>query len=139
MKALVVKLEHTNLMNRIDLLDWVCSPAINKGKQTDRYWIINTDTQIYNTYNDPDVNYMMAMLFRTNSVGYSSLMIMKNGTDYRPNSETRGSESKSGPGPTQQTDSPNIGEVLRGEPIPEVPASTPEPTDNLTRVQSAGE
>ncbi len=120
-KILVIKLEHTNLTNRPDLLDWLCSAEVKRGKSTDRYWIVDTTTNIFNTYNDPDVNYMMAMLRRTLQAGYQSLMIMRNGTDYGSNSTTSGVQADFGPGESQQTDSAPTGEVRDGEPAVKVP------------------
>lgn len=128
MKLLVVKLENTNLGHRKDILDWLCSPETEYGKlgkQTDRYWVMKTDTKLYNPHSDPDVFYLMQMLLNTQHAGYQTLIIMKDGTDYRSNNEAGREESSDRPSQQQQEDTSSIREVPDGSPGTEVPASSP--------------
>jgi hypothetical protein len=124
-KVFIVNIEDTKLVQRSDLLDWLCSSEVQRGRSTDRYWIVRTDTMIHNTYMDMDVNYLINMLQRTQVDGYESLMIMKaNVNNNRSDSSSGKFEGEFGSGEVQQTDSPKTGEVPHGESNSEVLASS---------------
>lgn len=130
MRIFVGRLEESRLANRPDLFDWLCSEQVKRGRVTDRYWIVDATVNIVNTYNDPDVNMLIALLNRTQVAGYQSLMIMKHGTDYRPNSQPEAPQSESGQGESQPANPPSSGEVDDGTPIHKVPASPEQSGDS---------
>lgn len=129
-KIFIIDIEDTKLVGRIDLLDWLCSSEVLRGRVTDRYWIVKTDTSIYNTYGDPDVNYLMAMLQRAQIAGYESLMIMKENVNRRTSEQTRESEGGSGQSEVQSTNPPETGEIPCRESDSEIPASSSNTEDS---------
>lgn len=61
------------------LLDHLTSEEVNRGKRTEEYWILKSDTNILQ---DPNQKNMQAeqlnrLLFETARRGFTSLMIMK--------------------------------------------------------------
>jgi len=130
MKIFTIHIEDTNLVNRTDLLDWICSPQIARGKPHEKYWIIKTETPLGNPYGDIDVFYFMNLLQRTLQAGYQSLIIMKHGINIAANRRPSEQESSDRPSEPQQTDNPTSGEVPTGEPTSEVPPSSPLPENN---------
>lgn len=123
-KIFLMHIEDTKLEHRIDLFDWICSPAIGMGKPNDKFWIVRTDTQIHNQYGDIDVFNFMHLLQRAHQAGYQSLLIMKHGINRAADSKVSEPESVDRSPESQQTDTPPVGEVPTGEPRAEVSTGT---------------
>lgn len=115
MKIFLMHIEDTPIQNRSDLLDWLCSPEIARGKPHEKYWIVKTETQLGNPYGDVDVFYLMNLLQRAYQAGYQSLIIMKHGINRATDSKVSEPESSDRSPESQQTDTPPVGEVPTGE------------------------
>lgn len=129
-KIFTLHIEDLPIKHRADLFDWLCSPAIQKGKATEKYWIIKTDTQIHNQHADIDVFNLMRLMQESWNNGYQSLIIMKHGINRPADSKPSEAESNTRPQEPQQADTTTSGEVPTGEPRSEVPPSTPHSEDN---------
>lgn len=76
MNILCISQEESGISS-IQLLDWITSRDVNRGVNHEKYWIINTDTQLDNRYNDVEVDKLGKLLAKTLYNEYQSIMIKK--------------------------------------------------------------
>jgi hypothetical protein len=124
MNIFTLHIEDTNLAHRTDLLDWICSPQIARGKQHEKYWIIKTETPLGNPHGDVDVFNFMKLLQQVLQAGYKSLIIMKHGIHRAADSRSSEQESSDRQEELQQTDTTPTGEIPDGESRSEILAGS---------------
>jgi hypothetical protein len=94
MKILFLTFEQTTI-NHPAIFDFLTSPDTKAGKNSERYWMINTDVPLANPHGDYEVEKMIVLLHQCIAHGFTQLMIGKclNSTKSEEQSETASSDS----------------------------------------------
>jgi hypothetical protein len=76
MNILSINLERFPI-KRPDLLDFLTAETTNKGKQTERYWIVNTDSHITSQQQEREIDNLNHFLHIARANNFNSIMIIK--------------------------------------------------------------
>jgi hypothetical protein len=88
MNIFCISLKDTQITNPL-LLDWLTDNERQRGINHKRYWIIRTDTELYNPSGDKQIHLLSQLIWQARMHGFTSLMITKyaHTTDQRKESE----------------------------------------------------
>lgn len=102
MNIFCINVEEARLQN-ITFLDWLTGPTLNRGKNSERYWMIKTDTRFYPSDNK-DAHILGQLLDACRTHNFSMLMLIK-----QQNGEQE--DRNEGAGDVQTTEEPSNSEA----------------------------
>lgn len=76
MNILCISLEQSK--TTAEILDWLTAPEIKGGKNEERHWMVNTNTQLANPHGNQHVELIIALLYLCQIHNFPLLMIRKN-------------------------------------------------------------
>lgn len=118
MIILSISLEESKI-TELAMLDWLCSPEVNKGIVNNKFWLVDTDTHIAAENMNYQIELMNNLLMQAKANGYTSIQIRKDVTITNTNSE-RSSEQQSGDSGTTEGTSTQV----PADEIPPTPLGT---------------
>jgi len=77
MNIFCISLNDTQITNTM-LLDWITDRERNRGINHEHYWIIKTDTELYDPSNDRQIHLLSQLIWQCRMNGFTSLMIRRN-------------------------------------------------------------
>lgn len=73
---LSISLEQSKITNP-EILDWLVSPEIKAGTQTNKYWMMTTSLQVDNPQGDHQIEILNKLCFLCKAHSYNFLIIRK--------------------------------------------------------------